>query len=91
MQKIEDALRREFPNTDLKANPHIQSKMHTWKKIYGALSQVLSRSGIGFNLHGDYKIDCDEAEWSEILKVCDGCLVQLIIPCKNVNIFMLHT
>ncbi|KAG6420245.1 hypothetical protein SASPL_116767 [Salvia splendens] len=70
--KIEDALRREFPNTDLKVNPHIQSKIHTWKKHYGALSQVLSRSGIGFNLYGDYKIDCDDAAWTDILKSDPG-------------------
>ena len=68
--KIEESLRRRFPQTDLRVNPHIQSKMHTWKKFYGALSQVLSKSGIRFNLKGDFKIDCEDAEWQEILKVC---------------------
>lgn len=65
-------MRHEFPNTDLKVNPHIQSKIHTWKKHYGALSQVLNRSGIGFSLYSDYKIDCDEAAWTNLLKIC-GC------------------
>ncbi|KAL1559803.1 hypothetical protein AAHA92_10106 [Salvia divinorum] len=26
------------------------------------------RSGIGFNVHGDYKIDCDEEQWDQIVK-----------------------
>ncbi|KAG6386932.1 hypothetical protein SASPL_152112 [Salvia splendens] len=45
LQKLEDSLRQEFPRSDLKANPHIQSKIHIWKKSYGALSLVLARSG----------------------------------------------
>ncbi|KAL1548833.1 hypothetical protein AAHA92_17017 [Salvia divinorum] len=71
-QKLEDSLRREFPRTDLKANPHIGSKIHTWKKIYGALSLVLGRSGVGFNLNGDYKIDCNEEQWDQIIKADSG-------------------
>lgn len=68
-QKIEAEMRREFPGTDIKANPHIQSKIHTWKKSYGSLSQILSASGVGFNLNGDYKIDVDDQQWDQIAKV----------------------
>ncbi|KAG6429232.1 hypothetical protein SASPL_107277 [Salvia splendens] len=56
-QKLEDSLRLAFPRCDIKANPHISSKIHTWKKIYGALSLVLGRSGVGFNLNGDYNYE----------------------------------
>lgn len=55
--KAEEAMRREFPGTDLKVNPHIQSRIHTWKKSFYALSKILDRSGVGFNVHGNYKID----------------------------------
>ncbi|KAG6437012.1 hypothetical protein SASPL_101919 [Salvia splendens] len=30
------------------------------------------RSGVGFNLHDDYKIDCDDDQWSQIVKVIFG-------------------
>ncbi|KAG6432783.1 hypothetical protein SASPL_104370 [Salvia splendens] len=29
---------------------------------------VLARSGVGFNVHNDYKIDCDEEQWDQIIK-----------------------
>ncbi|KAL1569523.1 hypothetical protein AAHA92_00994 [Salvia divinorum] len=28
------------------------------------------KSGVGFNMNGDYKIDCDDDQWSQIVK-CD--------------------
>ncbi|KAL1559742.1 hypothetical protein AAHA92_10050 [Salvia divinorum] len=72
LQKCEEMMQKEFPGTDLKMNPHIHSKIHTWKNNYSALSLVLGRSGVSFNHHGDHKIDCDDAEWKEILKVDSG-------------------
>ncbi|KAG6391419.1 hypothetical protein SASPL_149173 [Salvia splendens] len=70
--KLEESMRREFPNTDLRVSPHISSKLHTWKKFYSAVSSILERSGVGFNNHGDFKIDCDEHVWSEIIKADSG-------------------
>ncbi|KAG6423502.1 hypothetical protein SASPL_113899 [Salvia splendens] len=67
LSKIEDSLRAEFPNTDLKGNQHINSKMQAWKKSYGSLRLILSRSGVGFNNHGDYKIDCSDDQWDQIV------------------------
>ncbi|KAG6392062.1 hypothetical protein SASPL_146268 [Salvia splendens] len=66
--KLEESMRREFPTTDLRVSPHISSKLHTWKKFYSAVSSILERSGVGFNNHDDYKIDCDEHQWTEIIK-----------------------
>ncbi|KAG6418912.1 hypothetical protein SASPL_121119 [Salvia splendens] len=70
--KLEESMRREFPNTDLRVSPHISSKLHTWKKFYSAVSSILERSGVGFNNHDDFKIDCDEHVWSEIIKADSG-------------------
>ena len=69
LQKLKESMRREFPNTDLRASPHFTSELHTWKKFYSAVSSILEKSGVGFNNHGDYKIDCDEHQWSEIIEV----------------------
>lgn len=35
--KLEDAIRKVYPNIDLKAEPQIMSKMTTSKKTYGAI------------------------------------------------------
>ncbi|KAL1560056.1 hypothetical protein AAHA92_10321 [Salvia divinorum] len=67
--KLERAMRSQFPTTDIKATPHIVYKIMAWKKCYGSLSAILNRSGIGFKTKGDYKIDCDDDQWDQIVKV----------------------
>lgn len=49
--KLEEAMKKEFPQTDLKGSPHIVSKLCSWKKNYGSLTGILSRSGIGWELY----------------------------------------
>lgn len=69
LQKIEDDIRKEFPNTDIKGTPHIVSKISAWKKNYNSLRGILSRSGVGFNLNNDYKIDIDDDQWAQVVAV----------------------
>ncbi|KAL8539369.1 hypothetical protein ACS0TY_001119 [Phlomoides rotata] len=44
-RELEKGVRKLLPGTDIVANPHINSKIHVWKKEYSALSDVLSKSG----------------------------------------------
>ncbi|KAL1544818.1 hypothetical protein AAHA92_21621 [Salvia divinorum] len=67
-RRILEVMKREFPRTDLKITPHITSKISQWKKNYSSLCGILGRSGIGFNLNNDYKIDCDNDQWEQIIK-----------------------
>ncbi|KAL1536295.1 hypothetical protein AAHA92_28970 [Salvia divinorum] len=61
-------LKWEFPNSRIKDTLHITSKITQWKKSYYTLGLILGRSGVGFNMNGDYKIDCDDDQWSQIVK-----------------------
>ncbi|XP_057801115.1 uncharacterized protein LOC131016440 [Salvia miltiorrhiza] len=70
LAKLEDAMRQVFPDTDLKGNPHINSKICAWKKNYYSLSAMLGRSGIGFNANGNHMVDCTNEQWEQIVK-CD--------------------
>ncbi|KAL8496999.1 hypothetical protein ACS0TY_020617 [Phlomoides rotata] len=56
-------MRRLLPDTDIVANPHINSKIHVWKKEYGALSDLLSKSGIGWNSTTNTIDVLDETVW----------------------------
>ncbi|KAL8536648.1 hypothetical protein ACS0TY_012009 [Phlomoides rotata] len=56
-------MRKLLPGTDIMANPHINSKIHVWKKEYGALSNLLSKSGIGWNLTTSMIEVDDEEVW----------------------------
>ncbi|KAG6415719.1 hypothetical protein SASPL_123134 [Salvia splendens] len=62
-----EALKREFPKTDICVHPHIKSKITTWKKNYYSLMQILDRSGVGFNADGDFKIDIDDEQWTQVV------------------------
>ena len=68
--KVEEALRREFPTTDIKANPHIQSQICSWNKNYSSLVTILGRSGVRFNSNNDFKIDREDDQWAQIVRVC---------------------
>ncbi|KAL8514417.1 hypothetical protein ACS0TY_013506 [Phlomoides rotata] len=52
-----------LPGTDIVANPHINSKIHVWNKEYGVLSDLLSKSGIGWNSTTSMIEVSDEDEW----------------------------
>lgn len=50
LTKLEEALKKAFPNTDLQKDPNIVSKLTTWKKTYGSLvSAQRDTTGVGFN------------------------------------------
>ncbi|KAL8540173.1 hypothetical protein ACS0TY_001665 [Phlomoides rotata] len=65
-RELEKGVRKLLPGTDIVATPHINSKIHVWKKEYGALSDLLSKSGIGWNSTTSMIEVEDEAVW-------DGC------------------
>ncbi|KAG6411726.1 hypothetical protein SASPL_129810 [Salvia splendens] len=68
LTRIEEVLNREFPKSGIKGTPHVNSKICQWKKSYNSLGLILGRSGVGFNVNEDYKIDCDDDQWSQIVK-----------------------
>ncbi|XP_075480097.1 uncharacterized protein LOC142520828 [Primulina tabacum] len=65
---LEDAMKKTFPNTDLRANPHINSKIHVWKKSHGTLMTLLSKSEIGWNETGKM-IDATNEAWEPLEKI----------------------
>ncbi|KAL8533447.1 hypothetical protein ACS0TY_009727 [Phlomoides rotata] len=62
-RELEKGLRKLMPGTDILANPHINSKIHVWKKEYGMLSDLLSKSGIGWDSSTNTIDVVDEAVW----------------------------
>ncbi|KAL1536838.1 hypothetical protein AAHA92_29421 [Salvia divinorum] len=67
--KIEENIRKEFSTFDIKGTPHVVSKITAWKKSYGSLRGILGRSGVGFNMNGEYKIDIDDDQWAQVVMV----------------------
>ncbi|KAI9185499.1 hypothetical protein LWI28_007936 [Acer negundo] len=46
---MESRLTNILPNCGLKASPHIESKVKTWKKDYGVVYDMINTSGFGWN------------------------------------------
>ncbi|KAG8372856.1 hypothetical protein BUALT_Bualt12G0110500 [Buddleja alternifolia] len=57
-----------FPGTDLRAMPHINSKIHVWRKDYGSLTIMLKKSGIGWN-DTTKMIEAEDEAWENFVKV----------------------
>ncbi|XP_042034190.1 uncharacterized protein LOC121782163 isoform X2 [Salvia splendens] len=68
LQRCEDSIRQEFPTTDIKRTPNIVSKITSWKNSYSSLRNILERSGVGFSVNGDYKIDIDDDQWEQVVQ-----------------------
>ncbi|KAL8521772.1 hypothetical protein ACS0TY_012066 [Phlomoides rotata] len=61
--ELEKGMQKMLPGCDILATPHINSKIHVWKKEYGALSDFLSKSGIGWNSTSNTLDITDESVW----------------------------
>ncbi|KAL0413047.1 UNVERIFIED_CONTAM: hypothetical protein Sradi_1506400 [Sesamum radiatum] len=46
---LEQLLRKKCPESGLKSDPHISSKIHVWKRTYACISDMLAKSGFGWN------------------------------------------
>ncbi|KAL0458156.1 UNVERIFIED_CONTAM: hypothetical protein Slati_0442800 [Sesamum latifolium] len=49
LSTLEQLLRKKCPESGLKSDPHISSKIHVWKRTYACISDMLARSGFGWN------------------------------------------
>ncbi|KAL8519177.1 hypothetical protein ACS0TY_010202 [Phlomoides rotata] len=62
-RELERGMKRILPMTDIVVNPHNNSKIHVWKKEYDTLSNLLSKSGIGWNSTTSMIDVEDESVW----------------------------
>ncbi|KAG8383401.1 hypothetical protein BUALT_Bualt04G0008800 [Buddleja alternifolia] len=67
LQTLEQHVVKAFPSTDIRAMPHINSKIHVWKKNYGSLVSMLSKSGIGWN-DTTKMIEAHDEAWDSYVK-----------------------
>ncbi|KZV42608.1 hypothetical protein F511_19946 [Dorcoceras hygrometricum] len=64
---LDSAMHAALPGTDLRGNPHINSKVHVWKKTYGTLVTLLGKSGVGWN-DTDNTVEETDETWDTIIK-----------------------
>ncbi|KAG6407499.1 hypothetical protein SASPL_130490 [Salvia splendens] len=58
----------ELTATGWKSDNGFRAGSGSWKKSYGLLRSILSRTGVGWNHHGDHKFDCSDEQWEQIVQ-----------------------
>ncbi|PIN22637.1 hypothetical protein CDL12_04655 [Handroanthus impetiginosus] len=67
LQLLEQSMANTFLSTDLHAIPHINSKIHVWKKNYSSIFTTLSRGSIGWN-ESTKMIEVTDDAWESYVK-----------------------
>ncbi|KAG8379102.1 hypothetical protein BUALT_Bualt07G0053200 [Buddleja alternifolia] len=65
---LEQAMKQTFLRTTLGAEPHINSRIHVWRKNYGSLSTMRSRSGFSWNITTNMITVESEFVWTNYIK-----------------------
>ncbi|KAL0454952.1 UNVERIFIED_CONTAM: hypothetical protein Slati_0834400 [Sesamum latifolium] len=69
LNQLEALMCKQFLNTDIRAEPHINSKIHVWKKFYSTLVGMMDKSGFGWD-DSRCMITVDSQEvWDEFCKL----------------------
>ncbi|KAK6796261.1 hypothetical protein RDI58_003962 [Solanum bulbocastanum] len=66
--ELEHYLRKRHPESGLKGERHVNSKLKFWKRSYANLSLLKDRSGLGFQYSDRTIIIDDPKEWDKFLK-----------------------
>ncbi|KAF3627776.1 putative HUA2-like protein 3-like [Capsicum annuum] len=72
LTKLEYYLRERHPDSGLKGEPHINSKLKAWKRSHAHISLLKGRSGLGFQYSDGTIIVDDSIEWEKFLKKIFG-------------------
>ncbi|KAL0381383.1 UNVERIFIED_CONTAM: hypothetical protein Sangu_0202600 [Sesamum angustifolium] len=69
LAQLEAHMKRAFPQCDLKAEPHINSKLHVWKRQYSTLCSMMAKSDLGWDDSRNMVTVDDDSAWDEFLKI----------------------
>ncbi|KAL0375706.1 UNVERIFIED_CONTAM: hypothetical protein Scaly_0688200 [Sesamum calycinum] len=69
LAQLEAHMQRSFPHSNIKAEPHITSKLHVWKKQYSTLVTIMRKSGLGWDDSRCMVTVDDNTAWDEYVKI----------------------
>ncbi|KAL2230665.1 UNVERIFIED_CONTAM: hypothetical protein Sindi_1660900 [Sesamum indicum] len=67
--QLEAYILKHFLHSNIKAEPHITSKLHVWKKNYSTLTTMLTRSGFGWDDSRNMVMVEDDSVWDDYVKM----------------------
>ncbi|PHT50064.1 Pentatricopeptide repeat-containing protein [Capsicum baccatum] len=78
--ELEYYLRERLPDSALKSEPHINSKLKAWNRSHANISLLKGRSGLGFQYSDATVIVDDVIEWEKFLKMMVKDLIHGLFP-----------
>ncbi|GER45709.1 aspartate carbamoyltransferase [Striga asiatica] len=69
---LEQHMAQCFPGTNIKAEPHILSKITVWKKNYGLILGMLATSGFEWSETGNMIVVKEDAVWQSYINVINS-------------------
>ncbi|KAL0441050.1 UNVERIFIED_CONTAM: hypothetical protein Sradi_0043900 [Sesamum radiatum] len=69
LNQLEAIMCKQLPNTDIRAEPHINSKIHVWKRHYGTLMCMMGNSGFGWDDNRSMITVDSQDVWDEYCKI----------------------
>ncbi|KAG8363755.1 hypothetical protein BUALT_Bualt19G0055200 [Buddleja alternifolia] len=82
---LEHVMLQAFPLTDIRQESHINSKVHVWKKNYGTLATMMTRSGFTLNSTPyTIEVESDEA-WDNFVKYVNTFVMYIIVYFQTDN------
>uniref|UniRef100_M0ZK88 RNase H family protein n=1 Tax=Solanum tuberosum TaxID=4113 RepID=M0ZK88_SOLTU len=69
LMELERYIHKYHPRSGLKSEPHIKNKMRYWKRCYGSIALLKTRSGLGFQYSDGTIIVDDPKHWIDFIKI----------------------
>ncbi|KAL0416797.1 UNVERIFIED_CONTAM: hypothetical protein Slati_3511600 [Sesamum latifolium] len=67
-EELESYMLNALPNSDIRSEPHINSKIHVWKKQYSTLTSMMTKSGFGWDENWNMITVEDNSIWEDYVK-----------------------
>ncbi|KAH0738435.1 hypothetical protein KY290_037144 [Solanum tuberosum] len=69
LMELECYIHKYHPRSGLKSEPYIKNKMRYWKRCYGSIALLKTRSGLGFQYSDGTIIVDDPKHWIDFIKI----------------------
>ncbi|KAK4394376.1 hypothetical protein Sango_1908400 [Sesamum angolense] len=69
LAQLEAHMAKNFPHGDIRAEPHITSKLNVWKKHYSTLIIMMTKSGLDWDESRNMVTVEDDNAWDDYVKV----------------------
>ncbi|KAL8528720.1 hypothetical protein ACS0TY_006247 [Phlomoides rotata] len=69
LKLLEKEMKKMDPHSDLRAEPHISSRVHAWKRYHATITSIIDKSGMSWDSINSQIVIENEDLWADYIKV----------------------